>query len=150
MTLNPLAHIDPLGTVLLPLLGIPFGWAKPVPVNPLRFRGVSMSTGMMLTAAAGPVSNVVLGAGAASLRVLLAHLPPGSIPATDAVARLLELLVVLNAVLAVFNLIPVPPLDGGRIVAAFVPDRFRGEWEAFCRVAPVGWACCWQPPWRCR
>src|SRR5271157_1843260 len=63
MTLNPLAHIDPLGTVLLPLLGVPFGWAKPVPVNPLRFRGVSMSIGMLLTAAAGPISNIVLAAG---------------------------------------------------------------------------------------
>ena len=61
LTLNPIAHIDPVGTLLLPLLGIPFGWAKPVPVNPTRFRrGVNMSTGMMITAAAGPLSNVVL------------------------------------------------------------------------------------------
>jgi Zn-dependent protease len=137
MTLNPLAHIDPLGTILLPLVGVPFGWAKPVPVNPLRFRGVSMSTGMMLTAAAGPISNVVMAAGAASLLVLMAHIQPGAVQATDAIARLLEMLVVMNVVLAVFNLIPVPPLDGSRIVEAFVPDRFRGEWAAFCRAAPI-------------
>ena len=70
MTLNPIAHVDPLGTLLLPMLGVPFGWAKPVPVNPLRFRNVSMPIGMMLTAAAGPISNVVLALGAAALRVL--------------------------------------------------------------------------------
>jgi len=137
MTLNPLAHIDPLGTILLPLLGVPFGWAKPVPVNPLRFRGVTMPVGMMLTAAAGPIANVALGVAAALLLILTAHLPPGTIPAYHAIAKLLELLVVLNAVLAVFNLIPVPPLDGSRIVAAFVPNRFHGGWDAFGRVAPI-------------
>src|SRR5512142_2218234 len=61
LTLNPLAHIDPIGTILLPLLGIPFGWARPVPVDPSRFRRtVKMRTGVMLTAAAGPLSNVIL------------------------------------------------------------------------------------------
>src|SRR5512134_1879423 len=61
LTLNPLAHIDPLGTILLPLLGVPFGWAKPVPVNPARFRrGVHMGRGMMITSAAGPLSNLLL------------------------------------------------------------------------------------------
>src|SRR5512147_1844508 len=60
LTLNPLAHIDPIGTVLLPLLRVPFGWAKPVPVNPARFRpDVPMARGMMITAAAGPASNIV-------------------------------------------------------------------------------------------
>ena len=62
LTLNPLAHMDLIGTVMLPLLGVPFGWAKPVPVNPARFnRKISMAKGMLLTAAAGPASNVVLG-----------------------------------------------------------------------------------------
>src|SRR5215471_12296793 len=61
LTLNPIAHIDPIGTLILPLLGVPFGWAKPVPVVASRFRrGVNMTTGMMITAAAGPLSNVVL------------------------------------------------------------------------------------------
>src|SRR5688572_26569558 len=61
LTLNPIVHIDPLGTLLLPLMGVPFGWAKPVPVVPTRFRrDVNMSTGMMITAAAGPFSNLVL------------------------------------------------------------------------------------------
>ncbi|HMF44095.1 MAG TPA: site-2 protease family protein, partial [Polyangia bacterium] len=61
LTLNPIAHIDPFGSLILPLLHIPFGWAKPVPVNPTRFRkGVNISTGMIITAAAGPLANVVL------------------------------------------------------------------------------------------
>ena len=138
MTLNPLAHVNPLGTLLLPLLGVPFGWAKPVPVNPLRFRGVSMTTGMVLTAAAGPISNLVLAAGAALLLALVARLPPGTVPTSGALAGLLQLLVMINVSLAVFNLLPVPPLDGSRIVAAFVPDRFRGGWEILGRAAPIG------------
>ena len=61
LTLNPVSHIDLLGTIILPLLGVPFGWAKPVPVNPARFRrDVNMSTGMAITATAGPLSNVLL------------------------------------------------------------------------------------------
>jgi Zn-dependent protease len=140
MTLNPLAHVDPLGTIVLPLLGVPFGWARPVPVNPLRFRGVSMPMGMMLTAAAGPISNIVLAAGAIALLAIAAHLPPDKIPAAAPITQLLEMLVVMNVVLAVFNLIPVPPLDGSRIVAAFVPDRFQGDWDAFGRVAQIALA----------
>src|SRR5579872_3573193 len=61
MTLNPIPHIDPIGTILLPMLGIPFGWAKPVPITPTRFRrDISMRAGIMITAAAGPLSNLVL------------------------------------------------------------------------------------------
>src|SRR5262249_55535076 len=61
LSLNPLHHLDPVGTVILPLLGIPFGWAKPVPINPVRFRSdVGMARGLMLTAAAGPASNLIL------------------------------------------------------------------------------------------
>src|SRR5215470_8697034 len=65
VSLNPIDHIDPVGTLLLPLLGIPFGWAKPVPINPLRFRStVSMPMGVLLSVAAGPISNLLLAAGA--------------------------------------------------------------------------------------
>ena len=77
LTLNPIAHIDPVGTLVLPLLGIPFGWAKPVPVNPTRFRrGVNMSTGMIITAAAGPLSNVVLALLSAVAFGLIARFSP--------------------------------------------------------------------------
>src|SRR5262245_5114479 len=63
VSLNPIDHIDPVGTLLLPLLGVPFGWAKPVPINPVRFRAtVSMPMGVLLSVAAGPISNLVLAA----------------------------------------------------------------------------------------
>jgi Zn-dependent protease len=137
MTLNPLAHIDPLGTFLLPLLGVPFGWAKPVPINPVRFRGVSMTTGVMLTAAAGPISNVVLCAISTAMLAIMARLRPGLVEAGSGPAVLLETLIIMNLILALFNLLPFPPLDGSRIVEGLLHGRLRGQWEAFTRIAPV-------------
>jgi Zn-dependent protease len=123
LTLNPLAHVDVVGTIALPLLGIPFGWAKPVPVEPTRFRpGVSMATGMLLTAAAGPASNVLLAALCAALLFL-------RVVPTDALRSLLERGVVLNVALAVFNLLPIPPLDGSRVVDGLVPFQYRDRWR---------------------
>ena len=137
LTLNPLAHIDPIGTLILPLLGIPFGWAKPVPVNPTRFRrDVTMSTGMMITAAAGPISNLVLalGCGVAlglSYRFgLLANPHAGG-----ALHRLLEIAIQINLSLAIFNLLPIPPLDGSRVVEGLLPYSWRGAWEQFTQLS---------------
>jgi Zn-dependent protease len=137
LTLNPLAHIDPIGTILLPLLGIPFGWARPVPVNPARFRrGMRMSTGMMITAAAGPLANVILAllctvAFGVLLRysVNLGSYGPG-------VRELLLIAIQLNVALAIFNMIPIPPLDGSRVVDGLMPLRLRPAWEGFTRFAP--------------
>ena len=83
MTLDPLAHVDPVGTLLLPLLGVPFGWAKPVPINPARFhRGVTLRAGIALTAAAGPAANLALTLGAvAVLGVFAIALPAWRQPA---------------------------------------------------------------------
>ena len=137
MTLNPLAHIDPLGTFLLPLLGVPFGWAKPVPINPIRFRRVSMTTGVMLTAAAGPISNLMLCAAASAVLALLARLRPDLVEAGGGPAALLGMLIMMNMMLAIFNLLPIPPLDGSRIVEGLVSSRFRGSWQSFCQFAPL-------------
>ncbi len=137
LTLNPLAHIDPIGTVILPLLGIPFGWAKPVPVNPARFRrDIHMGTGMAITASAGPISNVVLAVLCTLLLGLVRRLAPEAAwyPAAE---HLLILTITINVGLALFNLIPVPPLDGSRIVDGLMPLRLRPQWEAFTRVAPL-------------
>jgi Zn-dependent protease len=140
LTLNPLAHADLFGTFILPLLNVPFGWAKPVPVNPARFRqGVNMARGMMITSLAGPFSNLLLGIVSAILLGFVARLAPdlgaggdGRGAAHIAAAFLLSM-IQMNVVLAVFNLLPIPPLDGSRIVDAFLPARFRGAWESFSR-----------------
>jgi Zn-dependent protease len=137
MTLNPIAHIDPLGTVLLPLLGVPFGWAKPVPVNPLRFRReLSMTGGMALVALAGPLSNLALGAIAALLLALAARLDPAGFAAGMGF-RVLASFAFLNLALAVFNLIPLPPLDGSRVVDAVLPEPLRPAWSALESNAPL-------------
>jgi Zn-dependent protease len=138
MTLNPLAHIDPVGTLLLPLLGIPFGWAKPVPVQPHRFYArVNMRTGMMYTAVAGPLSNLVLSILClAAMVVLLLILPIGS-PVLESAYPLLTMMILINILLALFNLIPVPPLDGSRIADALMPQALRPGWESFYQAGPV-------------
>ncbi len=136
LTLNPIAHVDPIGTLLLPLLGIPFGWARPVPIDPARFRrGVKMSTGVALTAAAGPISNLVLAVLATTAIALLARLAP-QVLAAGGVVELLQVMVFLNVNLALFNLIPIPPLDGSRVVDGVMPLRLRPQWERVAGLAP--------------
>lgn len=116
MTLNPAAHVDPLGLIMLYLAG--FGWAKPVPVNPFNFRG-NRDRGMSLVSLAGPLSNLVLAVAAAAL--LGAFL--SNIPHAD---RITLEIIRINVNLAIFNLIPVPPLDGSKILAGIMPGS--REW----------------------
>ncbi|ADU51247.1 peptidase M50 [Thermaerobacter marianensis DSM 12885] len=108
LTLEPLAHLDPVGTLLLVVFG--FGWAKPVPVNPWYFR--NPLAGMALVAAAGPVTNLVL----AFLTFVVWDLwqPAGL------VGLAVQHVAVINVYLAVFNLMPIPPLDGSRVLRAFL------------------------------
>ena len=126
VSLNPIRHIDPFGTVLLPglllLAHSPFlfGYAKPVPVNFRALRHPRM--GMVLVAAAGPATNIALAIAAALSFHLVAYLPP---TAAQWTALNLKNAVVINAVLAVFNLFPLPPLDGGRIAVGLLPECAR-------------------------
>ena len=139
LTLNPLAHMDPIGTFLLPLMGIPFGWAKPVPVNPLRFKpGVTIRGGMLLVAVAGPISNVCIAlASWLALFIVVRTVPVGDDPELAGVIQFLVILVCINIGLATFNMIPIPPLDGSKIVDALVPDSARPVWNQFSALGPI-------------
>lgn len=116
LTLNPLAHLDILGTLLLIVAG--FGWAKPVQINPFYFQ-MDRRKGMMLVGLAGPLMNLVLGYLAAVLLNILLRMNLGGVW----LQTFLNLLVGYNVVLAVFNLIPVPPLDGSRVLAGILPPE---------------------------
>ncbi len=146
LTLNPLVHIDLFGTILLPLMLIVlthgqfvFGYAKPVPINPMNFR--NPRKGMAISAAAGPITNILL----AFLSVVimkaillpLAALSPESLAETvlRPFVMIFNSSVVINVVLASFNMIPIPPLDGGRVLVGLLPHK---QAVSFSRIEPFG------------
>lgn len=139
VTLNPISHIDPIGTLVLPLFSIfaatqgggatfPFfGWAKPVPYNPLRFRrNISMRWGTVLVAAAGPLSNLVFAlVCTAVLAVWYSYSPSDFFGQKNAGVLLLQITMQINVTLFFFNLVPVPPLDGSRVLSNLLPVRYE-------------------------
>ncbi len=135
LTLNPLAHMDPLGTVVFPLIsigmssGIFFGWAKPVPIDPRNFR--DYRGGLFWVAFAGPLSNIVLGFASAVVYALFRKYVPVDFSLHEALSSMLEVLVVINFALAVFNLIPIPPLDGSNMVLSFLNYENTRRFLAF-------------------
>jgi Zn-dependent protease len=134
VSLNPAVHIDPIGTIVFPLIamvtGIPIiGWAKPVPVNTLNLRE-HWKRKYMLIAAAGPASNLVL-ATAAAIGVRLM----GFESAAGWIFQFLLLMVIINVLLAVFNMVPIPPLDGGNVLAGLLSGR---AYEIFDSIRPWG------------
>jgi Zn-dependent protease len=141
ISLNPIRHIDPVGTVLMPLIAafahIPvIGWAKPTPVDPRNFKNPVLDD--ILTAVVGPISNFVVAAGATLILVAIKHssdfgsqvifglpLGFGTVQSDSILVPLCFLLyqfLIINVVLAVFNLIPVPPLDGSHVIRHFLPE----------------------------
>ena len=123
-----------MGPVARPMLRVPFGWAKPVPVNPLRFHnGVSLRLGMLMTAAAGPLSNLVLAGLAAVLLTLLPTHAPAMPRWKDALYVLLEQGVLINMALAAFNMLPIHPLDGSRVVDGLLSPAWRDWWRRIGR-----------------
>jgi Zn-dependent protease len=139
LTLNPIKHIDPMGTVLVPLLliaiGSPmvFGWAKPVPVAARNFKNPRRD--MAVVAAAGPASNIVMALGWA----LVLRLAMGPLAELGNIAMGLVLMaqfgVLINAVLAVLNMLPIPPLDGGRVATGLLPPKIA---YSYARIEPYG------------
>ena len=136
LTLNPIKHLDFIGSFLLPVIlkmsGSPiiFGYAKPVPVNFANFRNVR--TGTLCVASAGALANLFLAAISGWLFQLMLYTEPWWVasifkPIIVDFANLLFFSVVINSVLVVFNLIPVPPLDGGRILAELLPEQLRAQ-----------------------
>ena len=119
LTLNPIRHLDVVG--LLVMLGAKGGWAKPVPVDPRYFR--KPKQGMALTALAGPVSNLVLAVAAMLISKVIYLYAPYSAAMDVVFSFLLYTLAPLSIGLGLFNLIPIPPLDGSKVLAAFLPDR---------------------------
>jgi len=125
ISLNPIVHMDIIGTVILPILQIFtgfifFGWAKPVPVNPLNFK--DRKYGMFLVSFAGPLSNIIMGIIAIILyKISVLFIYKGSV--LEPVVYLLFYLVIINFVLAVFNLIPIPPLDGSGVLSGFISEK---------------------------
>lgn len=142
VTLNPIAHADPIGTLLFPMLGLlyagapGFGWGRPVQVQPRYFsRKWSMRTGHMFVAFAGPAMNVIFGTFIAILHMTLL--------ATGVLAleinqpnQLLTYAVGLNFILFFFNLIPAPPLDGGAVTEGLMPSRYLQAWRSFSVYGP--------------
>lgn len=119
LTLNPLVHLDLLGTIMLFIIQL--GWAKPVPVNPQNFKNPRQ--GMFWVAVAGPLSNIVL---AAICGLLLRLFDSFALEAGGYLylRMMLRTAVIINLILAFFNLIPIPPLDGSKVLFSFVPPRF--------------------------
>ena len=138
VSLNPAVHIDPIGTIAFPLIamvtGLPIiGWAKPVPVNTLNLRQ-HWKQKFMLIAAAGPVSNLVL-ATIAAVGVRIMGFETGPDGAAGLLFQFLLAMVILNVLLAVFNMVPVPPLDGGNVLAGLLPGKGH---ELFDLLRPYG------------
>ena len=126
LTLNPLKHLDPFGSVILPLLlvlmnaGFVIGWAKPVPYNPANLRDEKKGT--FLVAIAGILANLVL---VIFFGLLIRFAPLLGIPMSASFFKITSIIVILNLVLALFNLIPIPPLDGSKIMFSFLPYKYR-------------------------
>jgi len=135
LTLNPIAHIDPLGALMILLVG--FGYAKPVPINIRNFKNRKM--GMALTAIAGPISNLIM----AFLAIVFFNIAAkqyllNASTILNVTAIFLQDFAIINIYLAVFNLLPIPPLDGSRLASAVLPDKYYYKLMQYERYIMIG------------
>lgn len=164
ISLNPMVHIDPIGTILIPLMGFMnggfamFGWAKPVQTNPLLWRDKTKAN--IMVSAAGPISNFIIATVAfAAIKIMLitgvvmpayaGHdvvMPVSESPLMLGVTKLLGIMLTLNVTLGVFNLLPVPPLDGSHVLESLLPYEMARAYE---QIRPYGFilllALLWTP-----
>ena len=134
LTMNPLAHLDPLGTMMIII--VHFGWAKPVPVNPMNLKDPKKD--MLWIALAGPVSNVIMAAGLGILLRIMSGMGmrvDGSF--LGYFQYMLYFAVMINLVLAIFNMIPIPPLDGSKILFGLLPTEYEESYLRFEQIGPM-------------
>lgn len=135
LTLNPVKHLDPVGSIIVPfitsLAGFTFGWAKPVPYNPYNLK--NKRQGEFLIALAGPASNILI----ALIFGTLLRLMASGAAISPAVVTVFFYIVMINIVLAVFNLIPLPPLDGSKIFFSILPNQYGRTREVLEQYAPI-------------
>ena len=140
LTLNPAAHYDPFGTILFPLLAAftnfaMIGWARPVPVEVRNFK--NMRKGIFWVSFAGPLSNLILGTLSALILAIIATQVSSSWEFYTISIRMLRYSVFINFIIAFFNLIPLPPLDGSKMVSSFLKGRTLYNYENFARYTPA-------------
>lgn len=135
LTISPLAHVDWYGAILLVLAGV--GWAKPVPINMRNFKMKNKKLAMAITAFAGPLSNIVMSLIFMVISISIDVFVPQS-NASAAIVQFFDLATSINITLAVFNLIPVPPLDGSRLITLLIPDKYYYQIMRYERYIAMG------------
>jgi Zn-dependent protease len=134
LTLNPIRHLDPMGTLVLVVAG--FGWGKPVIVNPLNLR-FGIRRGMAIVSAAGPASNIAMAALLGPAYRQVAGGSPGILPNSEFLAEIVIAVIAINVLLAIFNLIPLPPLDGFGVLYGIVGPETAEVLEPLRRYGPI-------------